>query len=404
MSMTPGKVSPAPGNPGEGRGGGSSPSLRRVSIKLLAAIFLLSLFIPLLGLCFHWDLSHESNENRRLAEWPALPRTLKDFNALGDSLLDYYRDHFGLRNTLIRAVALTRVRGLGDDTDGSVLMGQNGWLFLRPDGDTNFIATRGLNPLTDVQLDAWQAVLEKRRAWLAAQGIPYLLVIPPDKPTIYPEYLPPQYAPLRPISRLDQLLDRLHESHSPIDFVDVRPALLAAKSSGQLYYRTDTHWNDWGAFIAYQQIIAAVQNLLPQWHIVPQSREDFTPGKLAPWPGDLARMMDMPDKFQDSAIPLLRKKPYPIPDSLSIRNSVVTIDNHDPKLPRIVLYRDSFAIALVPMLGPNFGRIVYAFHYTIDPDLISREKPDLVIDEFLERNLFLDPPKDPPAIGAFKQN
>ena len=66
--------------------------------------------------------------------------------------------------------------------------------------------------------------------------------------------------------------------------MDVRPALIAAKSSGILYYRTDTHWNDWGAFIAYQQIIAQVQKLLPQWHIVAQTRDDFAAGKSAPWP------------------------------------------------------------------------------------------------------------------------
>jgi alginate O-acetyltransferase complex protein AlgJ len=281
------------------------------------------------------------------------------------------------------------------------VVGQQNWLFFRADGDANFIAQRGLNPFVESQLNTWQSVLEKRRAYLAARGIPYLLVIPPDKPTIYPEYLPPNYAPVISRSRLDQLLDHLRDTHSPIEFVDVRPALLAGKGSHLLYHPTDTHWNDWGAFIAYQQIITHVQKLLPNSHIVPQRRDDFIVGGPIPWPGDLARMMDIPDQYPEMYVPLYRKKPYAIQDELKIRNSVFAVDNHNPSLPNVLLYRDSFAIALVPMLGPNFNRIVYAFHYTWDPDLIAQSKPDLVIDEFLERNLFVDPPKDPPPISDF---
>lgn len=409
---TRGTLTPAPGAPGEGRGEGiarlttpSAASGRRTSARFFAAFFLLGIFIPLVGAFLHWD-SAESNENRRLASLPGLPRSLKDANNYADNFLAFYRDHFGLRNTLTRAVALTRVRGLGDDTGGAVLLGKDTgkdkWLFFRPDGDPNFIAQRGLDPLTESQLDAWQSLLENRRAYLASRGIPYLLVIPPDKPTIYPEYLPPNYAPVHPVSRLDQLFARLRESHSAIEFVDVRPALLSAKGPQLLYHPTDTHWTDWGAFIAYRQIIPHVQKLLPGWRIVPQTREDFFVGNPIPWPGDLARMMDMPDQYPEIEIPLERKKPYPVPEELAVRHSVFTMNNHAPSLPNLLLCRDSFAIALVPMLGPNFNRIVYSFHDTMDPALIEQCKPDLVIDEFLERNLFLNPPRDPAPIGEFK--
>ncbi|MGA2439842.1 MAG: hypothetical protein ABSH08_02700 [Tepidisphaeraceae bacterium] len=375
---------------------------RLTLVRVLAALFLASLFLPLIGLFFHWDPAGASNENRRLAERPLLPRSFNDLTRYSDGWLAFYRDHFGLRNTLIRSVALTRVHGLGDEMDGNVLIGKEGWLFLRPDGDLNFITYRGLNPLSDEQLDAWQNLLEKRNAWLAAHGIPYLVVVPPDKQTIYPERLPPELAPVRPESPLDQLVNRLRLSHSPVHFLDLRPALLAAKPSGLLYHRTDTHWNDSGAFVGYREIIHAVKDLLPQWNIVPQTLDDFTVGPPGPEVGDLARMMDMPDQYPDRGFPLIRKKFYPVAPELSDTHRVFTIDNHDSKLkrPRLVFYRDSFAIGLVPMLGPHFSRIAYAFQYSMDPALILQEKPDLVIDEFLERNLYLNPPTDPPAIRA----
>ncbi|MGD0768017.1 MAG: hypothetical protein ABSB42_07460 [Tepidisphaeraceae bacterium] len=378
---------------------------RLTLVRVLAALFLASLFLPLIGLFFHWDPAGASNENRRLAEPPSFPRSFNDLTRYSERWLSFYRDHFGLRNTLIRGVALTRFHGLRDEMDGNVVIGKDGWLFLRPEGDENFIAYRGLNPLSDEQLDAWQNLLEKRNAWLAARGIPYLVVVPPDKQTIYPERLPPELTPVRPESRLDQLVNRLRQSHSPIHFLDLRPALLAAKPYGLLYHRTDTHWNDSGAFVGYREIIHAVKDLLPQWNIVPQTLEDFTVGSPGAEVGDLARMMDMPDQYPDQGFPLIRKKFYPVDPALSDTHRVVTIDNHDPKvklnLPRLVFYRDSFGIGLVPMLGPHFSRIVYAFQYTMDPALIQLQKPDLVIDEFLERNLYTNPPTDPPAIRGF---
>ncbi|MGD0137897.1 MAG: hypothetical protein ABSD28_03410 [Tepidisphaeraceae bacterium] len=375
---------------------------RLTLVRVLAGLFLASLFLPLIGACLHWDPAGKSNENRRLAEPPSLPNSFNAFSRYSDRWLSFFRDHFGFRNTLIRAVAVTRFHGLRDEMDGNVVIGKDGWLFLRSEGDENFIAYRGLNPLSSDQLDAWQNVLEKRNAWLAARGIPFLVVVPPNKETIYPEYLPSELTPVRPeSSRLDQLVDRLRQSHSPVHFLDLRPALLAAKPSGLLYHRTDTHWNDSGAFVGYRQIIRAVQALLPQWKIVPQTLDDFTVGPPGPEVGDLARMMDMPDQYTDRGFPLIRKRYYPVAPELSNTHSVVVIDNDGPKLPRLVFYRDSFAIGLVPMLGPHFSRIAYAFEETMDPALIRVTKPDLVIDEFLERNLYLNPPTDPPAIRWF---
>jgi hypothetical protein len=327
-----------------------------------------------------------------------LPRTFKEATLYSDRWLNFYRDHFGFRNTLIRGVALTTFHGLGSDTDGRVLVGRDGWLFLRPDGDQNFIAFRGLNPFSDDELNAWQHVLEQRAAWLAARGIPCLFVIPPNKETIYPEYLPDEVTPIRPPSRLDQLLKHVRDTHSPIHLLDLRPALFAAKKSGRLYFKTDTHWNDLGAYAAYRAIMDSVMELLPGWKIVPQPRSDFVPGTAPVVQGDLARMMDMSDQYPDEWLSLTRKIPFDVPAGAMDPHGIGVTDINDPALPRLVFYHDSFAIALAPMIGPNFNHVYWSFNYEIDPKAIEREKPDLVIDEFLERNLYLDAPTDAAAI------
>jgi len=58
-----------------------------------------------------------------------------------------------------------------------------------------------------------------------------------------------------------------------------------------------------------------------------------------------------------------------------------------PGLPRAVVLRDSMAIPLIPLLSENFSRAVYVSSRSLDRELIEREKPDVVIEELVERSL-----------------
>ena len=42
---------------------------------------------------------------------------------------------------------------------------------------------------------------------------------------------------------------------------------------------------------------------------------------------------------------------------------------------------------LVPLLAENFSRVVFVSSRRLDPALIERERPDIVIEEFVERSL-----------------
>ena len=55
-------------------------------------------------------------------------------------------------------------------------------------------------------------------------------------------------------SRLDQLVAHL-KAHSNLTIVDLREAHLDEKSRHQVFYRTDTHWNNRGAYVGYTQIM-----------------------------------------------------------------------------------------------------------------------------------------------------
>jgi hypothetical protein len=49
------------------------------------------------------------------------------------------------------------------------------------------------------------------------------------------------------------------------------------------------------------------------------------------------------------------------------------------------VYRDSMAIPLIPMLSENFSRVAYVSSHLIDAAFVLRERPDVVIEEMVER-------------------
>jgi len=61
---------------------------------------------------------------------------------------------------------------------------------------------------------------------------------------------------------------------------------------------------------------------------------------------------------------------------------------------KALVFHDSFACSWYPFLGQHFKEVVYIWHYEWDRPLIEREKPDVVIDEILERFFNVQDPND----------
>ena len=58
-----------------------------------------------------------------------------------------------------------------------------------------------------------------------------------------------------------------------------------------------------------------------------------------------------------------------------------------PELPTALVYRDSMADLFMTMLSENFRRVVYVTDRHLDRALVEREKPDVVIEEMVERSM-----------------
>jgi alginate O-acetyltransferase complex protein AlgJ len=245
----------------------------------------------------------------------------------------------------------------------------------------------------------WAALLEARRVFLEKKGIHYLFLVAPDKHTIYPEHLPEVMVPVKPLSRTDQLIGYVGKQ-TKVRILDVRPAMVGAKPLGRLYFLTDTHWNTLGAFIAYQQIMGRVQTWYPE--VKPLQLTDYSWEDLK-FSGDLASMVALqstPTEIGKALRPKFKSSTRWISDAGELFNSPRVIidnlrsENPNAPIPKLVMFRDSFATTLLPYIAEHFHNAF--FHWgDFETSVVEREKPDIVIEELLERRLMKGLPKMP---------
>jgi len=342
-----------------------------------------------MGVAAFWPRAHAKldAENRALEPWPTTWS-----RGFASSFERAFGDRFGGREALLRLHNRTLVRAFAVSPAPNVLIAREGWLFfLGEDGRALDRYHRAALPVSDADLHGVVAELKRRERFLAARGIAYVVTIAPDKFTIYPELLPRWAGATHGATPLDRLVDAIR-ADGTLRFVDLRGPLRAAKPSERVYYATDSHWNSLGAAVAYRAIMQAVSDALPGRRVVaaPVVPPEYVAG-VDIYRGDIARMTGDPNWFGEPDYAPLWK-------ILAAQDSrcAKRVDAGDDAgfewyacarngLPRAVVYRDSMAIPLIPLLSENFSRVAYVSSRRLDPAFIEREAPDIVIEEMVER-------------------
>ena len=382
--------------------GQSLRASRRRALTPLVALFLIFISLPLADSVIRFSPKRTLRENRVLAPKPRF--RWGDLRGFSRNFEDYYADHFGTRSVLVRWASRFKLRVLRVSPKPAVVLGRQGWLFFGEEDPNRNVMDyhRGLKPFTEAELVHWKSVLTERRDWLKRRGIGYLLVVVPDKSTIYPEYLPASLrSGVRPCRRV-QLLSYLR-AHADLPLLDLTPSLEGAKKERLLYLKTDTHWNSYGAFVAYRELLRRLAARFPALSPAPLS--DFILLTTEQFGGDLAMMVNGRDILRDEGIRLLPKQPrkarslaVPLPPRAGVEWSAS--EHPDRGLPRAVMFLDSFGFEMKDFLSEHFSRIFYVRDQDLafDADPVMREKPDLVIDELNERFLLGWMPQNPTAM------
>jgi hypothetical protein len=354
----------------------------------LVVLFLAVIFLPLAVNLAGKDGGDPGAENRELAPFPQLDARAGSVADFGAAFGLWFEDHFGLRSALVRWYGESRLFLLGVSPTTAVFKGQDGWYFYADDKAAEDYVSG--DPFTEDAIANWRAALLRARQWLRTRGIGYVFLIAPDKHAVYPEAMPSSVIRIGSVSRTDQLYAGLQDLGM---MVDLRPTLVEAKARERVYDKTDTHWNDRGALIAYQRIVTAARAEVPAIP-PPWRRDDFEAVVRDIEAGDLAGMMGLKRVLREQALVLVPTHPRrarvvepPGAEPTAEEGRLIT-EITGSSLPTAVIFRDSFASRLVPFLSEHFRRAVYLWQNDFDPQVIEQEHPDIVIQEIVGRHLY----------------
>ena len=277
--------------------------------------------------------------------------------------------------------------------DGKVVQGKDGWLFLA--GDTNDVMAQhtGARILDGDALERWAALLERRTRELNARGIEYLFAVAPDNHALYPDKLPDgiRHVGRRPVTQLCEHLAARGSSVRPIYPV---AELAAARAEAEVGIPVDTHWSQFGAFVAYRRIADEIERVVPIRRL--QLDDLVFSGRWTD--GDLGYKLNVaPVEVLEAFIP--RRSARLVRDN-RVHNSGSLVSTECPEAPgSCVLMSDSYGWGLLKYLAESFGRLTYAYTASLDMELIDAAQPDIVLNVMAERFLVQVPDDDGPSLA-----
>lgn len=306
--------------------------------------------------------------------------TTFDFNNPTASLAlykNYYEEHFGLKSSMINSYIDFKTRVLNENPiQNRVTKGQDGWYFLGNHYNSLINDYFGNASFTEDELQSIATKISEINTYLKSKNIKFYVVIPPNKSSVYSEKLP--YQLTKSATRLEVL--KLHlKKELDFEIIDLKSDLISHKVDGQLYYKTNTHWNDYGAYLGYQSVI---KNLNRDFEIyeTPISNYVFEEGFIK---GDITDMIK--NDNLETTLYLLKKDSSNI--SL-IKNTYNHLHFKNPSQPlKLIMFRDSFANNWVTFFNDSFGETMYLRNYKLNKQFIEKEQPHIVIFEIVERNL-----------------
>lgn len=343
---------------------------------VFVCLFTLSLFVPMMKI----DTAKKSvTENRTLAEPPTLITDRGLNKRFGNDFDSWFNDRFFGRRELIRLFGKIGAAGqqdTGRESDNA-LIGKEKWIFLK--SDNSVLNYQNAISFSDKELSRITAYLQGVKQYAEQNGKKFVFFIAPDKNKIYGEFYSPKIRKIK--SDEDNMTFQLirHLKQSGITAVYPAQTLREHKKSGLLYYKNDTHWNDFGAYIGFRRLIENAGVACPL-------NVSFT-DKAHPV-GDLNAMISIPDNWYNDVL----YKTHSLDVSGIVKTNGderkgASFHNKNGRL-NVVSLRDSFSSALLPYYARCFKNGYFFWRYQFqNGDQSTVAAADVIVIETVERYL-----------------
>ena len=316
----------------------------------------------------------------------------------------YYGDRVGYRDVLLGWQHRVAYHLFDEPASKLSWIGRDGWLYLNVSEPTN---RRDLKPTLAEKIDDWATAILDRHAFLKARGIEYVVFVVPDKSSVYPEFLRGYVARHPPPEPTAAFVAKLRAGG--VRVVDPLPALIAAKESGPLYYKLDSHWNLDGARVAYKELVAEIGGFTP----LRDDEFDITARTVE---GDLGRLVGIPDdkRYEPGHWYTPRHRTWEQDDRPAFTDAlpIEARPKHLPPRvyscdtapgPRVVLFRDSFGEQVVPFFRADFRRVAVVSSDSLELSVLDAEKPAVVVQQFVARKLYSNAAAHPPGAAGYSR-
>lgn len=370
---------------------------------LVTIFFILTAVLPLSWYLMPEKLRSENSENRILSEL-SLPDGLDELFALPDALTAWYNDHLPFKEAMVQAESELEIAIFNQlDSDHATLGTKKPWLFYKEkDGDQveNYKHTDSFD---FVMLSEIKDELYRLKNKLSENSIELVLLIAPDKETIYGEYMPSYIKVFKDNpARTDVLLAYLSENAPDINVIFPREELLNAKTSSTVYYESDTHWNRVGAKVAFDALMDRLSSTDNNYantlidigftDIAYDGISGFTAGEHMWYEGDIQKLCRLPSSYNSSEY-YPDRPPYAVTLDRTIspggeviaQHSISSSDTYADK--KICFCGDSYRWQLVDYVREGFRESTVISRYYLDLDEVIAEQPDIFVYEVPERYL-----------------
>jgi hypothetical protein len=336
------------------------------------SVVLAALLVP--SALMFCGFKNANRENRVLASMPKLV-TDGGLNLEFSKKFDkYVEDRFALREYLVTAFNMTDIALLKDYNGTTAVIGREGHIFFGETVDDYL----GINQLTDEQIGAIVRYLSDLKAELNSRGIEFAFMIAPNKAAIYPECMPGYLKPTDNARNIDLLADAL--TKAGVDYIDAKSLLLAAKESREVYYKHDSHWNNYGAMLVYNE---TAERFGLEKHD-PEVYETVTDRT-----GDLHNFVYPSSDYLEERIVYPDFGGFRSKRPVNFDRDKIVETTSDANALSMVFYHDSFGRSLQPILSQGVGSLFMTSYFPYDTKYVDENEPDIVLIELVERNLDL---------------
>ena len=362
---------------------------------ILVLIFFLLILIPLLKVNLATGKISDA-ENRTLASFPKIidPMTRKiKGSGIRKEFESWINDNIGFRDFLVKLNAYISVYYFNTSPNNEVKIGKNGWYFYTL--DNNIEIANGTFPLTENDLLEIKEAQELIQQGLKEKGIEYVLVLTPSKTSMYPENIAgiSKYVKETPIDIVTKYL----RENTTINVINTKDDLINAKKEDLVYLKTDTHWNDEGAYLAYKSIISKISNynFFNKQEVYITKKEGTRKGQFSSMMGNVNLLPPEPvenlylsnsntNSYNDNELLKMIEKYQSVNLVLSATKFLFNNNIHNGK---IIIFGDSFfaGYIIIELLAEHFQKTFFINSNYISNNLLSEIMPNIVIYERTER-------------------